>query len=257
MKNLFLAWQDPISRAWFPIGRLSVENSSCKFVYIQGAIDAQQKCGFQPLEAFPSFSQSYESQELFPLFANRLPSSSRTDYVNFVDYLNLSPGEKDPIVLLGRSSGERMTDTMQVFPAPERSGDGFYQTQFFANGINHLPPASQERIEKLETGERLLLMKDIQNSYENTALILRTNGEKDGDIYIVGYCPRYLLDDAITIIDQCSDVKTMIHIEVERINLPPAPKKFRLLCRMKARWPSNFQPFASLKYQPLTSPPKS
>ncbi|MBL8634889.1 MAG: hypothetical protein JNM40_16810 [Myxococcales bacterium] len=251
MKNLFLAWQDPRSHAWFPIGRLSVEHSSYRFVYIQGAEDARQKSGFQPLEAFPSFDQIYESEELFALFANRLPPASRTDYTNFVDYLNLSPSEKDPIVLLGRSSGERMTDTMQVFPEPEKSADGFYVTRFFANGINHLPESSLQRIEQLKAGERLRLMKDIQNTYEGSALLLRTNAEVDGDLHIVGYCPRYLLDDAVTIIDQCSDVATMIRIEVERINLPPAPKKFRVLCKMSARWPNGFQPFTSSKYLPI------
>lgn len=251
MKNLFLAWQDPNSHAWFPIGRLSAENSSYRFVYIQSAKEAHQKCGFQPLETFPSFEQIYESDKLFPLFANRLPSVSRPDYTSFVDYLNLSPQEKDPIVLLGRSSGERMTDTMQVFPQPELSADGLYQTLFFANGINHLPLSSLQRIEQFRPGERLCLMKDIQNSYERTALLLRTNGEADADLHIVGYCPRYLLDDAVKIIDECPDVGTMIHIEVERINAPPAPKKFRLLCKMTARWPAGFQPFSSLKYTPI------
>lgn len=251
MKILFLAWQDPVSHAWFPIGRLSVEKSSYRFVYIQGAKDAQQKSCFQPLEAFPSFELTYESEYLFPLFANRLPPSSRTDYTSFVDYLNLSPGERDPIVLLGRSSGERMTDTMQVFPQPERSPDGLYKTQFFANGINHLPDSALQRIEQLREGDRLLLMKDIQNAYEVSALLLRTSAEVDRDLHVVGYCPRYLLDDAVKIIDECPDAATMIRIEVERINSPPAPKKFRLLCRMSARWPSNFQPFTSSKYQPL------
>lgn len=251
MKNLFLAWQDPESRAWFPIGRLSVENSSYRFVYIQGVKEAQQRSGFQPLEAFPSFEQIYESCDLFPLFSNRLPPSSRTDYANFVDYLNLPPSEKDPVVILGRSSGERMTDTMQVFPEPEQSANGLYVTRFFANGINHLPESALHRIEQLRAGERLLLMKDIQNTYEGTALLLRTNAESAGDLHIVGYCPRYLLDDTATIIDKCSDVATMIRIEVERINPPPAPKKFRLLCKMSARWPDGFQPFRSPKYNPI------
>lgn len=251
MRTLFLTWQDPKSRRWFPIGRLSVERASYRFVYTRGAQDAHKTCGFQPLEAFPSFERSYESAQLFSLFANRLPPVSRRDYSDFVEYLNLPPSERDPIVLLGRSSGERMTDTMQVFPSPEPSVDGRYEVQFFANGINHMPEISHERIKQLQVGERLLLLKDFQNEYDNAALLLRTLGREEKDLFLVGYVPRYLLEDAIQIVDWCPDASTQIFVRVERINLPPAPKNFRLLCRMSAPWPQGFEPFQAEKYRPI------
>ena len=49
---LFLAWQDPVSRAWFPIGRLSSDGTTYQFVYTQGVKVAQQQCAFQPLPSF-------------------------------------------------------------------------------------------------------------------------------------------------------------------------------------------------------------
>ena len=37
MKILYLAWQDPQSRQWFPVGKLSVEGGIYRFVYTKGA----------------------------------------------------------------------------------------------------------------------------------------------------------------------------------------------------------------------------
>ncbi|GAA6624280.1 hypothetical protein [Scytonema sp. NUACC26] len=64
MKTLFLAWQDPISRAWFPIGRLTFDGEKYQFVYTYGSVEAQSKYGFQPLFAFPNLNKVYTSIEL-------------------------------------------------------------------------------------------------------------------------------------------------------------------------------------------------
>ncbi len=72
MKTLFVAWQDPISRSWFPIGRLTFDGQRYQFLYIKGALDAQKQCGFSGVWALRDFYQVYESAELPPLFANRV-----------------------------------------------------------------------------------------------------------------------------------------------------------------------------------------
>ena len=77
MKILFLAWQNPASRAWFPIGRLAFNGARYRFSYIQGAVTAQQEGDFDPLWAFPELDRVYESLGLFPLFADRLLRRSR------------------------------------------------------------------------------------------------------------------------------------------------------------------------------------
>jgi hypothetical protein len=69
MTTLFLAWQDPTSRAWFPIlqrrgyanGKLTHDGQRYHFGYIQGALRASAEANFQPLFAFPDFHQPYTS----------------------------------------------------------------------------------------------------------------------------------------------------------------------------------------------------
>ena len=58
-QTLFLAWQDPNSRSWFPIGRLTFDGARYKFVYTQGVEEAQQKCSFAPLSSFPHLEKVY------------------------------------------------------------------------------------------------------------------------------------------------------------------------------------------------------
>jgi len=251
VSTLFLAWQDPTSRNWFPIGRLTFEHGVYQFAYTHGARIAQEQVGFQLLRSFPSLNEVYESDELFPLFANRFPSRSRVDYEQFVEWLNMPLDRDDPVALLARSGGRRATDTFEVFPRPERTGDGVYHIHFFAHGLRHLSEHSIERVGRLRVGEPLLLLYDFQNPHDPNALMLRTNGEDTTDTHIVGYCPRYLVRDFLRLI---VDGPSSVAVEVERLNLPPAPLAHRLLCNMTARWPADFEAFdANNGYQPIVT----
>ena len=248
MKTLFLSWQDQSSRLWFPIGRLTFDGSTYRFVYVKGAQEAQKQCGLEPLWLFPDLDRVYESPELFPIFANRMLRRSRPDYPDFIQWLNIPAEEKDEITLLGRSGGQRATDSFEVFPSPEPDNEGFYHLYFFVHGIRHRPAESQHRLERLNSGDSLLLMHDFQNPYDNRALLLRTD-----DGYNVGYCPRYLLEDVFKLLRQTSGAEQTVNVTVERVNLPPIPIQFRLLCKLKAPWPEGFQPFSGSIYQPIES----
>jgi hypothetical protein len=250
VKTLFLAWQDPRSRSWYPVGRLTFDGTTYRFVYTQGAEEAHKGSGFQPLSSFEVLDAVYESSELFPLFSNRVPSPSRPDYREFVEWLNIPVGADDPVALLARSGGQRATDSLEVFPCPERTPQGAYYVHFFAHGLRHLPELSLHRAHRLERGERLLLLWDFQNPHDARALMLRTRGEPPNDPCIVGYCPRYLLRDAFELLEKCASSVT---VEVERLNLPPAPVANRLLCNLTASWPDGFQPFRGAEYQPIVA----
>ncbi|MEP0885620.1 DNA-binding protein [Trichocoleus sp. ST-U3] len=241
-KTLFLAWQDPISRSWFPIGRLTFDEGIYQFVYTQGVKEAEEKCAFKPLSSFPCLDEVYTSTQLFPVFANRLMSRSRPDYSNFIKWLNIPNDENDPIVILARSGGERETDTLAVFPCPEVDEQGQYQLDFFSHGLRHLPSRAIERINQFELGEKLWLAHEFQNPYDSQALILNTS-----DHYIVGYCPRYLLAEVFELIRLSSNLE----VRVERVNKPPTPLQFRLLCKMSVDATDDFRSFSSSQYQPL------
>ncbi|GAA6617405.1 HIRAN domain-containing protein [Scytonema sp. NUACC26] len=186
-KTLFLAWLDPFSRCWFPIGRLTFDGGIYQFVYTQGVKEAEEKCAFKPLSSFPRLDKIYTSTYLFPVFANRLMSRKRPDYSSFLEWLNILNDEKDPIAILARSGGERETDTLAVFACPEVNEQGQYYLYFFLHGLRHLSSSTIERIDRLEPGETLWLAHEFHNPYDSQALILNTK-----DHYIVGYCPRYL-----------------------------------------------------------------
>ncbi len=141
MRTLFLAWQDPLKRAWFPVGRFTHDGEAYQFAYIRGATKAGEKAGFRRLAAFPELEPVYESRELFPLFANRLPRPSRPEYAQFVQCLNVPRDEADPIALLARSGGRRATDSLEVYPCPEPDAEGLYHLHFLLHGLRHLPEA--------------------------------------------------------------------------------------------------------------------
>lgn len=242
-RTLFLAWQDPNSRSWFPIGRLQFDGEQYKFVYTHGVRDAQRKSGFAPLHSFPELTREYTSVELFPLFANRLMRPSRPDYKNYAEWLNIPQHQDDPIAILSRSGGRKATDNLEIFPCPEPDVNGLYHIHFFAHGLRHLPGCSVDAIEQLPRNTQLYLAHEFQNPYDSKALLLCTR-----DHHIVGYCPRYLVQDALSIIKRKPE---LVHVQVERVNPAPTPLQFRLLCNMTAEWPREFQPFSGQEYQPV------
>ncbi|MTJ10771.1 HIRAN domain-containing protein, partial [Anabaena sp. UHCC 0204] len=225
-QTLFLAWQDFNSRSWFPIGRLTFDGTRYKFVYTQGVKAAERMCSFAPLSSFPHLNEEYTSTQLFPVFSNRLLPRSRPDYASFRQWLNIPEHEDDPIAVLARSGGQRETDTLTVFPCPEPDAAGQYQLHFFVHGLRHLPQCAIERINRLEPGEKLWLAHEFQNSYDSQALTLHSE-----DHHIVGYCPRYLRNEVFELLER--DPSSVI-LKVERVNLPPTPLQFRLLCQITA-----------------------
>lgn len=249
MKTVFLAWQDPTTRAWFPIGRLTEDGGVYQFAYLEGAQRAKEEVGFQGLSAFPDADRVYESDELFPLFANRVPRPTRPEYADFVQWLNLPADAADPVALLARSGGRRATDSLEVFPCPEPDESGDYHIHFFLHGLRHLPESSVERANRLHPGESLLLVHDFQNLRDPRALMVRTGTERDRDEHIVGYCPRYLAMDLHCIKDV---VGANLSVRVERVNPPPAPLQLRVLCNLTAPWPAGLRPFSGELYRPIS-----
>lgn len=245
MKKLFVAWQDPHSRAWFPIGQLTYEGNFYQFAYIEGVREAQKKADFQGLWSFPDFDKVYVSKDLLPFFFNRVMRRSRPDYPEYIQWLNIPKGEDTPMAILARSGGTKVTDNFEVFPCPEPDERGRYHIYFFAHGLRYMPAETDNRISRLQTGELLRLAHDLQNPYDRRALMLIAE-----DRYILGYCPRYLLYDIFDVLQQYPD---SVQVVVERVNPPPAPLQMRLLCHMTVQH-NDFHPFSSPLYQPIPQP---
>jgi hypothetical protein len=250
VSTYFLAWRDPTSRAWFPIGRLDVLGSAYEFSYVQGARDAKNHGSFEPLPMFPDLEDVYRSDELFPLFANRAPSSGRDDYFEVVEWLNLPSDARDPLAVLARSGGRKATDAFEVFPCPRPEDDGTYRVHFFVHGVSHVGEQGRLIAESLQFEERLLIMWDAQNSYDPMAIALRVDRKDPADRTIIGYCPRYLTEDWWNVVTGCEFGET-IQVQVEMLNPPPTPLAFRVLCRLEGCWPPGFKPCTSEQYKSL------
>jgi hypothetical protein len=177
MKSLYVAWQEPQTKSWLPVGNLTYNKQIYQFAYTKGA---EKSPYFVPFGRMKDLHKHYFSTELFPLFANRLLSKSRPEYPAYLQWLNVQE-QDDPLLLLARSGGKRATDSLELFPAGERNEQGHYEFYFFSRELRHL--ATLERVNHLSQGEPLLLVPDIQ-AY---AMALKTT-----DRINVGYCPSYL-----------------------------------------------------------------
>jgi len=245
MQTLFLAWQDPERRRWYTVGRLDQRNGSYVFTYTKGAHEAKE-AGFTPLVSFPDVGAKYESNDIFPLFANQVLPPNRPEYDDFIEWLSIPKDKADPVAILART-GERITETLEIFPQPQEA-DGSYSVHFFIRGLRHQSRCAIERAETLEEGEQLLLMSDLQNPYDEKAIVLRTAEQTHQDMHMLGYLPRYLADE---LYEAPRDKLRESRVEVVRVNHAPVPAQFRILCSLRLNWPDARKPFSSEAYQPI------
>src|SRR5882757_1787027 len=217
MKTLFLAWQDTAStRAWYPIGRLdaNVSKSQFRFGYTHGAELAHKQVGLEPLDSFPDFHKTYESSELFPLFRNRILGEDRTDFKEYLNQLDLNADHASPLEILALTGGKRQTDNLEVFPKIERHKNGGFRCRFFLHGWRHVNDSAQKKLLTLEAGKTLQVAVELNNPATIHALQLQT----PDDYYMIGWAPRYLVQDLFTAI---SEAPKDICATVVKVN--PAP----------------------------------
>jgi len=242
MKALFVAWQDPDTRRWIPVGRLTHEDGTYKFTYTRGAKESKN---FVPFGRMTDRSAVYVSTELFPLFANRILPKSRPEYRDYLRWLGLDDKKTNELEVLARSGGQRATDTLEIIPCPEPTSDNKYIVYFFGHGTRHLSAKDEARVSTLQQGERLFLMRDVQNHADATAILMRT-----GDpVSVVGYCPRYFSAEFSTLLEKIAPKNVVVN--VEQVNAD-APSQLRLLCRLEAPWPADFSPCSRGSYEPLS-----
>ncbi len=242
--TLFLAWQDQeASRQWFPVGRLDAdtENSEYRFRYVGGAARAAREANFHPLVGFPDWDWDYRSPELFPVFKNRVLSPKRPDFEEYLRALDLT-GNADPIAMLAVNGGRRMTDTLEVFPHLQKNEDGSFVCRFFLHGWRHASKAAQERIDSLQSREKLNVAVELTNPQTVLAVQIQTT-----DYHMIGWAPRYLVDD---LAQAMAESQGEYRASVVRVNPVPAPASQRVLAQLSSRW-ENHRPMSGPDYQPL------
>ena len=257
--RLFVAWRSESMGApgpgnatgggpgWSPVGVLErTAQGGYRFAYTKGA---HSLAGFHPFPGMSDLGAVYESEELFPIFANRLMNARRPEYKPSLVWSGFDPDNPpDPIALLGVTEGLRQTDSLEVFPCPTPDSRGCFITKFFLHGVRYLPAPAIERIERLAGGEPLALMIDIQNPHDPMAVAVRTTDVHGR--YLIGYVPRYLAYDVQHLCGTCHP--DFIELRVERVN-PGAPLQQRVLCRMNACWPDRFTPCGGQEFQTIVT----
>jgi hypothetical protein len=241
MSSLFVAWRPIEGAGWRPVGQLEHDGGLYRFWYTRGAA----RPGFHAFPQMERLDQVYESEELFPIFANRLLSESRPEYEAYLRWSGFDiDNPPEPILVLGVTEGIRQTDAVEVFPCPRPDVEGCYLNRFFLHGVRWMPPAAIERIGRLAPGDRLKLMPDLQNEHDPQAVAVRTHSEPT----LIGFVPRYLAHDVWQLMRECD--ADVIEMRVERVNRD-APLQNRLLCRMRACWPDGFEPCSSEDFAPI------
>jgi len=239
---LFVAWQDPKTREWIPVGRLTHANGTYLFQYTKGAKRSER---FVPFGWMRALDTTYLSPTLFPLFANRLLPKSRPEFKDYIEWLGLTESKYDELEILARSGGIRETDTLEIFPCPMPDKDNRYVAYFFCHGLRYFSKEQQTRLKTLKVGERLRFLKDIQNSFDPTALMLRTQEP----VSLMGYCPRYFSAEFSQLLEKAGPED--VSVTAERVN-PDAPSELRLLCKIVAPWPRKFAPCSKGLFEPIS-----
>lgn len=230
-RRLFLVWQNPETRAFAPVGALTVEpDGSSTFRYLRSAFDQQ---GFRPLASFPMFNRIYRSSELPPFFENRVMSRRRPDYPAYLSALSLDVDRATPFEVLARTGGDRATDTFHVVAEPEIDPGGATVMRFLASGIRHVEGA-RERVAGLPVGAHLRVRPEPDNPWNARALLIDAAADQP-----VGYVPDWMLGFVRHLIEADPDYRLV----VEQAGGPDTPSHLLLLCRLEARLQPGYRPF--------------
>lgn len=241
-KTLFLAWQDPKKRLWFPIGRLDVDESTTPycFRYVRGAKRAREEAKFPLLAEFPHMEKKYRSGSLFALFGNRVIARGRPDRADHLCDLGLEENA-DPIEILSVNGGRRVTDAYQVFPKLMRDDNGRFGCRFFLHGWRYMQSAARDRIGTLEKDEVLRIGIELNNPATGRAVQVQTE-----DHYVIGWAPRWLIQDVMAAAHETGECSA----HVVQVNPLPVPSQQRVLIEMRGRW-SAHEPMVDGDFVPL------
>ena len=249
MTTLYVAWQHPASRRWFPVGRLVRHKSSTEefeFAYVHGAKDAERLAGFRRIPGFPDLEQRYHASELFPTFRNRIMNTSRIDRPDYLHQLGLDEAKCDELAELSVSGGQSHTDSFEIFPGIEPDADGRFSTPLTVHGLRHRNPEAIAAVQKLRAGDRLQVAIELNNPVTKLGILVCSQ-----DYYILGWLPRFISEGIL----QCTDWASLEpEVVVAQVN-QHAPLSQRLLVDFTGWLGPGATPMQDLEqYQPIVGP---
>jgi hypothetical protein len=229
VRRFLVTWRNRSTGRGAPVGMLTANPDQFQFTYLPAAF---RTADFRPFVSFPDLSRIYRAPQLFTFFAQRVMDPRRPDYSDYLKALAL-PLDASPIEVLGRSSGQRKGDSVQVILEPHVSGDGLVDHVLLVSGVRHAPGDSARAIATIDEGARLDLRPEPDNPANPRAILFCTAGGAP-----VGWVPDPLIDFF---------EETMHHelrVRVVRVNGPEWPDHLRLVVRASGRASPAFAPFA-------------
>ena len=228
--GLFMGWTDPISKAWYPIQKMSKNADGYRTCYVNGvfdAIDASPNMQLLFKKGLIKPSEVKSTKEIPSVFAQRMPIARPEDSVKELQFLNLPKHPIDPIAYASRSGGYSITDGYDIFPEVTADANGDYHFYFSPRNITKLGVSIHEYIDKLSIG---------------TILELDRMGYLYHGSTILGRLPGYLANMV--------EGGRPIEIEVAKINSQTSGHYcYHLLCHTMVK----IKPFTESSYQSLES----
>lgn len=188
-------------------------------------------------------NKRYLSDQLLPIFKNRLPSKNRADYRKMVEWLHLS-GTEDEYGLLSKFGLIPGTDSLLVYPEPEIAS-GIYKLEFFVHGMRHMHPHAAGLCDELKAGDRLLPLLDVQNPVDQNAVAVRCAEPA----VLIGYVPTFYAADIRRLLSD-SMLAADARLTVCRLNAD-APFQLRLLCQFECPCPRDFKALDTDAHRPV------
>jgi hypothetical protein len=251
--RLVVAWQHPEERSIEPVGFLTHDGRDYRFAYIRNALRVKD---FRPLMGFEELDASYQSEDLFPLFAQRAMDPRRPDYQRYVERLGLD-GEPTPWEQITRSQGHREGDTIQLFPEPVTDGDEV-RCLFLVHGIRYAHRGAkilngtrvevtreqvEEALDSLRRGDELGIVPEPGNPKNPQAIVVM-----GAPLVPVGWIPDLIVEDLHQLME-----RARVTVTAEHINGPDAPGHLRLLARLQAAPASGFRFFTGERWESLAT----
>ena len=247
--ELLVMWQHPETREIIPIGRFSRRDNRYFFAY---TVAAAAISGFRPLPGLDDLNRRYESPRIPAVFDQRVMSSDRPDYAEYLATIGLV--DATPWEQIVASGGRRAGDTLQFMPLPTVV-EGRAHSRFLANGISHIPERARRlprgevlvsreeqeaALRSLVPGDLIQLEPELDNPEDTAAVLLTIRGVP------VGWVPRAMSASVRELLD-VAPREVLVH----RVNGPSAPFHLRLALDLNTPVPPGFTFDREGRWEPL------
>lgn len=181
---LYLIWKCTSNRRQYIVGQLT-KNGHYEFQYCEEVNEALE-VGFTPLVSFEKLDVVYRCENLFSVFASRLPDRKRKDIDKILKKYGLR--EYDAYQLLKKSGAKLPIDNLQFIDPILNFEEDFEKLFYVAGARYYLGCNGNQCTEAIRVtrGDEVFLEHEKDNPYDENAIRV-----VDEQRRLLGYVPRY------------------------------------------------------------------